>query len=75
MQASLRHYFFLNFVCINALLDLLKYPECNQISISGNGKPVREIDVQTEKNHGITHSTTYVKSHEGGGKMRRHGRY
>ena len=45
------------------------------ISISGNGKPVREIDAQTEKNHGITHSTTYVKSHEGGGKMRRHGRY
>ena len=38
-----------NFVYINAPSDLLRYPECNQISILGNRTPVREIDAQTEK--------------------------
>ena len=52
-------------VYINAPQDI--YPECNQILISGNGTPVREIDAQTEKQknpkkHGITHSITDVQS-------------
>ena len=49
----------LNFVYVNAPYDLLRYSECNQISISGNGTPVHEIDAKIEKkNHGIT-STMY----------------
>ena len=65
-----------NFVYINAPSDLLRYPECNQISILGNRTPVREIDAQTEKkNHGITRPRRDSCPNEVSEWMPRHGRY